>query len=104
MNDIQTLVDQVKLSTDFQINKKNLREKILIDLHIPYNNGLFLLTKDLLAFVYSWQEEELFLEDVYQNPIPINKKEFLSLCQQHYHKVMNEWYMQFNELKTKRSV
>ncbi len=104
MSDIQNLVDEIKKSTDFQINKKNLKEKILADLHITYRNGLFLITRELLAFLYCWEENELFLEDIYQNPVQINKDEFLTLCKQHYFKVMNEWYIQFNELKLQRSI
>jgi hypothetical protein len=104
MNDIELLVKEVKQATDFQINKTILREKILTDLHITYNNGMFLLTKDLLAFVATWPDNELYLEDVYQNPILIDKNDFLTLSRQHYHKIMNSWSIQYNELKNKRKV
>jgi hypothetical protein len=104
MEDIKFLLNQVKQATDYQINKKNLREKILIDLHIPYNNGLFLLSKELIAFVATWHEEELFLDDVYLNPILVNRTEFLTLCRQHYHSIMNDWYIKHNEIKSIRSI
>ena len=51
MNTIDSLVEQVRLSTDYQINKQILREKILTDLHVAHNGGLFFVTIDLIGFL-----------------------------------------------------
>ena len=104
MSDINELVDQIRQSTDYQINKRILREKITTDLHLAYNNGLFLVKPELIAFLATWPSEELFLEDTYQNPIKINREEFLTQCQQHYQMVMNSWHIQYDELKRIRKV
>lgn len=104
MNDINDVVKQVKLATDFQINKRLLREKILIELHLPYNSGLFKLTPDLLSFVATWPDDTLYLEDIYQNPIEINRTEFLEKARQKYHAVMNDWHQQYAELRKIRKV
>ena len=104
MSDINELVDQIKQSTDYQINKRILREKMITDLHIAYNNGLFLVKPELIAFLATWSTDELFLEDVYENPIKINKEEFLILCQQHYQMIMNSWHCQHEELKRARKI
>jgi hypothetical protein len=104
MSDINELVTQIKQSTDYQINRRILREKIRTDLHVPYNNGLFLVTVELIAFLATWPNEELFLADTYENPIKINRQEFLTLCQQHYQMVMNEWHIQHDELKRTRKI
>lgn len=104
MNDINDVVKQVKLATDFQINKRLLREKILTELHMPYNSGLFKLTPELLAFVTTWPDEILYLEDVYQNPIEINRIEFLEKARQKYHAAMNDWHQQYAELRKIRKV
>ena len=51
MNDtLSNIVDEIKIATDFQINKRLLREKIQADLHLPYNNGLFKITPELISF------------------------------------------------------
>lgn len=104
MNSIENLVNQVKLATDYQINKRALREKILIDLHMPYNNGMFKLTPELLAFVSTWPDDILFLEDTYQNPIQILRDEFLNKARPHYQQAMNTWHQQHEELKRIRKV
>ncbi len=101
---IEELVQQIKQSTDYQINKKILREKTQADLHFAYNSGLFKATPELFSFVVAWDEEELFLEDTYQNPIKVNRLEFLDLCKQHYQMAMNAWHIQHEELKRARKV
>lgn len=104
MSNVEEIVTEVKRATDYQINKKMLRERILTELHMPYNNGLFKITPELLAFAATWPTEVFYLEDVYQNPIEIDKQVFLVKAQQHYNSVMNDWHDQHNELKRIRKV
>lgn len=103
-NSINTLVDQVKQSTNYQINKKILREKIKTDLLLPYNNGMFMVTQELLAFLATWPDDVLYLEDTYQNPVEVNRKELLESARQHYQTVMNTWHQQHAELKQVRKI
>lgn len=104
MSEIDQLANEIKQATEYQTNKRILREKILTDLHMPYNNGLFKITPELLAFVQTWPIDQIFLEDVYQNPIEIDKQVFLVKAQQHYQAVMNDWHQQHEELKRIRKV
>jgi hypothetical protein len=104
MTDINPLVEEVKRATSYATNKQILREKIQTDLHMTYNNGLFKITPALLAFVATWPTEWLYIEDVYQNPIEVEKQIFLVKAQQHYQQVMNEWHIQHNELKQIRKI
>lgn len=104
MSDLPKIVEQVRLATDFNVNKQILREKIQTDLHMTHNGGMFKITPELLAFVQSWPIEELYLEDVYQNPIEVDKSVFLITAQQHYHRVMNDWHQQHAELRKIRKV
>lgn len=101
---IENLVAQVKQATTYQTNKHILREKIQTDLHFPFNGGLFKVTPELLAFVATWPTEWMYIEDVYQNPIEVEKQVFLVRAQQHYQQVMNEWHTQHEELKRIRKV
>ena len=104
MSDINNLVDRVRQSTNFQSNKKILREKIQIDLHMPHKGGLFKITPELIAFVKTWPVDEIYLEDTYQNPIKIDRQVFLVTAQQHYQTVMNRWHNEYEELKKIRKV
>ena len=104
MTTLDTLVAEIKQATDFQANKRTLREKIQSDLHMTHNGGLFKVTPELLAFIKTWPIDELYLEDVYENPIKIDRQTFLVTAQQHYQTVMNTWHQQYEELKTKRRI
>lgn len=104
MNTVEEIVAEVKRATDYQINKKMLRERTLTELHMPYNNGLFKITPELLAFAATWPADIFYLEDVYENPIEIDRRTFLLKAQQHFHSVMNIWHEQHNELKRIRKV
>ena len=101
---IENLVEQVRVSTNYQTNKCILKEKIQTDLHFVYNGGLFKATQELIAFLSAWDDQDLVLEDTYQNPILINRSELLTLAKQHYQMTMNRWHIQHEELKRVRKI
>ena len=104
MSTIEQITNQIRLATDYQINKRILREKIQTDLHVAYNGGLFKVTPDLIAFLNVWDSEEIYLEDTYQNPIKVNRLELSALCKQHYQMVMNTWHIQHEEIRRARKI
>lgn len=104
MTDVNNLVEEIRLATDFQINKKILREKIQTDLHMTHNGGLFKITPELIAFVKTWPVDEIYLEDTYQNPVKIDRQTFLVTAQQHYQQVMNRWHNEYEELRKIRKI
>lgn len=106
MSEINQIVEQVKQATDFQINRKILREKMQTDLHFAYNGGLFNADPAQYAFVCLWQgdPDALFLEDTYGNPIKINKDEFIKLYTEQYQTVMNTWHQEYGKLRQIRKV
>jgi hypothetical protein len=104
MNDIATLVDEIRLATDYQINKRILREKIQTDLHMAHSGGMFKITPELIAFVKTWPVDEIYLEDTYQNPVKIDRQTFLVTAQQHYQQVMNRWHNEHEQLKKIRKI
>jgi len=104
MSDLDKLTQEIRLATDYQVNKRILREKIQTDLQVTHNSGLFKVNPELIAFLNAWDSSELYLEDTYNNPIKVNRLEFLELCKQHYQMVMNTWHIQHDEIKRARKV
>jgi hypothetical protein len=106
MSNLENLVNQTRLATDYAKNKTLLREKIQTDLHFTYNGGLFRADPAQYTFVILWQGDldALFLEDTYGNPIKIEQKEFVKLSTEHYQRVMNRWHQEHAELKRIRKV
>jgi len=106
MSELEKLTAEIKRATDYQINKKILREKIQTDLHLAHHSGLFKITPDLIAFLDSWPKdvEIIYLEDTYGNPVEVDRKVLLVQAQQHYQKIMNRWHQEHNELKKLRKI
>lgn len=106
MTELNNLVTQIKQATDYQINKRILREKMQTDLHFAYNGGLFKADPAIYSFVLLWKGDPaaLFIEDIYNNPIKIIQEEFINLCTQHYQAVMNEWHIQHEEIRRARKI
>lgn len=104
MSTPEQLVNQIRVATDYQKNKRALREKIQTDLHLVHCEGLFLIDANLLAFLATWPDDELYLEDVYSNPIKINRRELLTQARQHYQSVMNAWHIEHERLKQIRKI
>ena len=104
MSDIITLVDEIRLATDYQINKRILREKIQTDMHMAHSGGMFKITPELIAFVKTWPVDDIYLEDTYQNPIKLDRQTFLVTAQQHYQQVMNRWHNEHEQLKKIRKI
>ena len=105
--DLESLKSYISVATDYQVNKRILREKIQTDLHFAYNGGLFKATPELILFASAWphRSQALYLEDTYQNPIHILDPEFFAeQCQEHYQKVMNRWHQQHDELRKLRKI
>ena len=104
MTDISSLVHSIKVATDYQKNKATLREKIQSDLLFAHNGGMFRAEPELIAFLATWEDATIYLEDTYQNPIEVNCTEMLAKAKQHYQKVMNYWHQQHAELRKIRKI
>jgi len=104
MTTVNELVAEIRQATDYQLNKTILKEKIQTDLHVTHNGGLFKATPELISFLSVWDQDTLYLEDEYQNPVMINRTELLAECKQHFQQIMNTWHQQHAELRKLRKV
>ena len=98
----ENLVAHARARFDHATARQVLKEKYQAKLIFAYNGGMFRATPELLAFVQSWPIPELYLADLYDNPIEIDKQVFLVKLQQHYHEQMNAWHVEYEELNKKR--
>jgi hypothetical protein len=93
----------------FSIKQKTLQEKIDAKLTYGINGGLFKIDQSLLTFVHSLCEagrsSEVVILDYNQNPILIKDlSSFKDEIFDRYFTSMNEYYVEFQELKKSRSV
>lgn len=101
---LQSLTDRVRQATDFQRNKKRLREQIQADLMLAHGDGLFQITMELMAFLSTYDQDRLFLEDHYGNPVECDRLAMLEACREQYQKVMNRWHAQHEQLQQQRKI
>ena len=92
------LIDQIKRSTDVTVSRLVIKEKKDIELQIYYRGGLFKITPQLISFVSIWPIDNLILEDSYEKPIIVNKKEFLDLIINVYDSAMNKFNEEYSKI------
>jgi hypothetical protein len=101
---LNTLALEIKQATDYQRNRTLLREQIKADLVVSHNDGLFVVTPELIGFLNAWDDDELFVEDQYGNPIKCNRMALLKQCKQQHQRVLNRWHGLHDELQRVRKI
>lgn len=93
----------------FSVQRKTLREKAEAKLTYGFSGGLFKIDQTLISFVQTLcnkgRTENVVLLDVNNNPILVeNLENFQEEILDRYFTVTNEYYSNFKELKSSRSV
>ena len=101
-------------SERFELNrqKQTLKEQQQQRLSVTYNGGLFYVDMNLMTYLSMrvtnaglfQQSREDIIPDSYDTPIKIDVQDLLVLCDQRWKEVHNDWYNEYEELKTKRKV
>ena len=101
-------------SERFELNrqKQTLKEQQQQRLSVTYNGGLFYVDMNLITYLSMrvtnaglfQQSREDIIADSYDTPIKIDVQDLLVLCDQRWKEVHNDWYNEYEELKTKRKV
>lgn len=101
MNDklVTTIKDIAESAFARSVYLKTLREKADSRLYITHNNGYFKASMELIAFLNAWSDDKIYLEDLYQNPILVNRIELLEKAKQCYQTVLNTWHIEYEDSK-----
>ena len=101
-------------SERFELNrqKQTLKEQQQQRLSVTYHGGLFYVDMNLMTYLSMrvtnaglfQQSREDIIPDSYNTPIKIDVQDLLMLCDQRWKEVHNDWYNEYEELKTKRKV
>jgi 4'-phosphopantetheinyl transferase EntD len=101
---VHDLIGQIKQSTDYQKNRQLLREQMHNDLLFTHRNGLFKATPELIAFLSAWDQDTVFIEDQYSNPVECDRLALLEECKQRHQRVINRWHVLHEQLQTVRKI
>jgi hypothetical protein len=88
--------EQLKQFADVQFERaayiKSLRESIKARLTTAHNGGLFTVDLSLITFLSVRTEDQLIIEDMYNNPVKIQRQALLNQARKQYDEVMAEWH------------
>jgi hypothetical protein len=91
------LKQQAQIAYNREIAKRNIQQQMQSRLTLQCQDGVFVVSSELINFLSNWEDEELILLDSYQTPIKINREELLYKAKQRYREVMNEWQLAHEE-------
>lgn len=101
--DIEKLKTLADTKFKHALFRKNLRERVESQLAVPHNGGLFKATQELISFLHCWTDDELVLEDMYNNPIKCERKKLLKELKSAYRFALNSWHVDFENSKKIRN-
>jgi hypothetical protein len=81
-------------------SKKYLKEKYTNLLTVAYSGGMFKIDQTLISFLN--QTDCDIITDIYDNPVRINRLEFLNLVTKTYNTVMSKWLEESSNLSKMR--
>ena len=73
-------------------------------LTVAVSGGLFLVNIQLLTFLRTETLKEIVILDNYDAPIKVSTKDLLSVCEERWQEVMNDWYNEYESLKKVRRI
>ena len=101
---LNALAPEITQATDYQRNRALLREQMTADLVVNHNDGLFVVTPELIGFLNAWDDDEVFVEDQYGKPIKCDRYALLKQCKQQHQRVLNRWHGLHEELQRVRKI
>jgi len=100
--DSNELVKQSRARFDHEAARRNLREKYQARLIFAHNGGMFRTGPELLTLLKMYPDQNIVLEDLYQNPIAVDVNELLDMASQRWQEQMNAWLMEYDQLAQQR--
>ena len=99
----QQIIQTVKHRYDQRLHKNLLEEKYRNKLLVTAQNGYWLCSTTLIAFLsVESLGSEIYAQDEYKNVLLVNRVELLNSVVANYNQAMTMWAKELEELKTKR--
>jgi len=102
-----SIVDYVELANarfDHATHRLAMRERTEQHLCVTHNGGVFKASPELISFLNCWEVDQIFLADLHDNPIEVDRKSLLTALREAYQVAMNAWYVEFEEYKKVRKL
>ena len=100
--DTKTLIADAKARFNHNSAKAYLKEKYEAKLLVAEQGGLWKADSQTIAILNASPDTEIVLIDTFGNPVKVNRAVLLDRLDLVNHRVMNDWYDEWQELETKR--
>lgn len=100
--DTNQLIKDAKARFKHNSAKAYLNDKYQSKLIFADQGGLWEATPELIGFVSSSKESYLVILDRHENPVQVDRLEFLEKLESTYQGVMISWLTEWQELQGKR--
>lgn len=102
MMDTKTLIEEAKARFNHNSAKEYLKEKYSAKLTLADQGGLWTADAQTINLLNSFDNAFIVIMDTFDNPVRVDRKALLKRLQDVYRSVMEQWYVEWQELENKR--
>jgi len=100
--DTNDLVLQARSRFDHAAANRVLKEKYQARMLFAHAGGMFKSTPEMISFLSLYNNEDIVLLDLYDNPVKVNAADLKDLMQKRWYEQMNAWLVEWSELRKQR--
>lgn len=100
--DVKILIKQAKARFNHNSSKAYLKDKYEAKLLVANQGGLWKATPELQGYLASRTDFSVILNDIYNNPVMVNRIELYEALRCTYEDTMAAWYLEYKELENNR--
>jgi hypothetical protein len=100
--DTNNLVKQARSRFDHAAANRVLKEKYEARMIFAHAGGMFKSTPEIITFLSLYNNEDIVLLDLYDNPVKVNAADLKDQMQKRWYEQMNAWLTEWSDLQKQR--
>ena len=100
--DTNNLVKQARSRFDHAAANRVLKEKYEARMIFAHAGGMFKSTPETITFLSLYNNEDIVLLDLYDNPVKVNATDLKDEMQKRWYEQMNAWLAEWSDLRKQR--
>lgn len=100
--DSDKLLAHARVRFDHAAARRTLKEKYQSKLTFGWAGGMFRATPEMIVFLDLCGDDDVIIQDLYENPVRINAQELKNHMQQRWQEQMTAWLLEHDQLNQRR--
>ena len=100
--DTNNLVKQARSRFDHAAANRVLKEKYEARMIFAHAGGMFRSAPETITFLSLYNNEDIVLVDLYDNPVKVNAADLKDEMQKRWSEQMNAWLAEWSDLRKQR--